>query len=93
MFDMFGMNKANTREAIEHMAKGVTAGLLEGFEWKLQEKSMEIERLREQVNKLEERLEEVQNGKEQYSRGVSQKRGKQTVGKGDSSKGDGNKET
>jgi len=80
MFDMFGMNKANTREAIEYMAKGVTLGLLEGYEYRLQDKQMEIDRLKKEIEELKEKLddttiEEVQNGGRKNSRGTGQKRG------------------
>jgi len=50
MFDVFGMSKADTREAIQEMAAGVTRGLIEAFEFKLMEKESEIKRLQEHIS-------------------------------------------
>ena len=44
MFDILGMNKTNANEAIESMMKGATRGMLEAYEYRIQEKDEEIKR-------------------------------------------------
>ena len=54
MFDLFGIEKVDSKEAIREMARGMTLGLLDGYEYRLIEKEEEIKRLRTHISKLEE---------------------------------------
>lgn len=49
MFDIFGIEKANAMEAIQELMCGATRGLIEAFEFRLEEKQREIDRLKEHV--------------------------------------------
>ena len=49
MFDLFGVNKVGGREAVQEIMCGATRGLLEGFQWQLQEKDDEIKRLKQKI--------------------------------------------
>jgi hypothetical protein len=53
MFDLFGTNKVDAKESIEAMTKGMTLGLLDAYEYRLQDKDREIERLRNRIEELE----------------------------------------
>jgi peptidoglycan hydrolase CwlO-like protein len=57
MFDLFGMEKANTVEAIRAMVSGVTTGLIDSFEYKIQEKERMIEDLKKKITELQDRIE------------------------------------
>ena len=62
MFDMFGMSKADTKDAIQEISKGVTIGLIDSFEFKLMDKQHEIDRLKEKITEektYKERYEEL----------------------------------
>jgi collagenase-like PrtC family protease len=59
MFDLFGINKVSSREAIQEIMCGATRGLLEGFQWQLQEKD-------EKIRRLKEKLEDEKTWKERY---------------------------
>ena len=52
MFDLFGTNKIDAKESIEAMTKGMTLGLLDAYEYRLQDKDREIERLRNKIEEL-----------------------------------------
>jgi len=58
-FDLFGVNKVDAKDSIEAMAKGITLGLLDAYEYRLQEKNREIERLRNKIEELEEKSKEA----------------------------------
>lgn len=66
MLDLFGTNKVNAKESIEAMTKGMTLGLLDAYEWRLEEKQREINMLKEKITEQEnkiETLEELQSKK------------------------------
>jgi len=50
MFDLFNTDKINSKESVEAMTKGMTLGLLEAYEYRLEEKDREIKRLRDKLN-------------------------------------------
>ena len=62
MFDLFGIEKVDAKESICQMAKGVTIGLLEGYEYRIQEKDMEIKKLKEKVESLEKEIKNFSDG-------------------------------
>lgn len=51
MFDLFGMNKIDARDAVQEMMCGATRGLLEGYEYRLEQKNYEITNLMEEIGK------------------------------------------
>lgn len=57
MLDIFGMDKANTKEAIREISHGVVNGMLDSFDWKLDEKQSEINSLKKKIWELEEQIE------------------------------------
>jgi len=59
MFDLFGLEKADAKDSIREMMRGCTLGLLDGFEWRLDEKDREMSRLKEQIVKQEEEIEKL----------------------------------
>ena len=63
MFDLFGVNKVDAKGAIQEMMCGATRGLLEGYEFRLEEKDREIAHLKEHIqdeNTWKERYEELE---------------------------------
>lgn len=62
MFDFFGTDKVNARDAIQELMCGATRGLIEGYEFRLDEKQREIDKLKEQAieeKTYKERYEEL----------------------------------
>jgi len=57
MFDLFGMGKVDAKDAIEAMTRGMTLGLLDAYEIRLDEKEREIKRLRERIIELDQKIE------------------------------------
>lgn len=54
MFDIFGLNKIDAKQAVQEIMCGATRGLLEGFEFRLEEKNREIQRLTEKLTQHED---------------------------------------
>ena len=53
MFDLFGMSKADTQEAIKALAAGVTKGLIESYTWELAQKDIQIAKLTNDIQENE----------------------------------------
>ena len=53
MFDLFGFEKVDAKQSIEAMTKGITLGLLDAYEYRLEDKDREIQRLRDRIQELE----------------------------------------
>ena len=50
MFDLLGMGKVDSKEAIQEIMCGATRGLFEGFYYQIQQRDEEIARLKEKIN-------------------------------------------
>ena len=79
MFDILGigMNKVDARGAIQEMMCGATRGLLEGYEYRLEEKDNEIRRLREKLQETEDwkkRYEELHDVMQSMDKSKKKKR-------------------
>jgi len=54
MFDIFGMDKANTKEAIQEIAAGVTRGMINAYQFELEDKQREIDNLKQKLQERED---------------------------------------
>lgn len=67
MFDLFGTDKVNAKGSIEAMTKGMTLGVIDAYEWRLQEKNDRIKKLEIEIETLKEKIEEIKEEKNTFT--------------------------